>query len=167
MKQLKEILEGVFDKDIVVKKTSIESEIEHFRNRDIAKMSSEDIMTKIHSITEICDTYTYDEFKKHPIDALEHIIILPIYGGWEVDDYLFVFSINYPNFGIESVYARIEKKTKNWSWRLRRLDGFDRFKDWEKKAECLKDIFIGSNTRTFYVLPAELSKKLIECIRKK
>ena len=164
MKQLKEILEGVFDKDIIVKKTSIENEIEHFRNRDIAKMSSEDIMTKIHSITEICDTYTYDEFKKHPIDTLEHVIILPIYSG---RDYLFVFSRDIPNWGIESVYAMVEKKTKNWSWMLGRLNGFDRFKDWEKKVECLKDIFIGSNTRTFYVLPAELSKKLIECIQKK
>jgi hypothetical protein len=163
MKQLKEILEGVFDKDLVIKKTSAEKEIEHFRNRDIAKMSSEDIMTKIHSIMNSCEKYTYDELKKHPIDTLEHVIILPTYGGYEVDDYTFVYSKDIPNWGIESVFSYIAKKTKNWTWCNYPWGDFDRFKDnWEKKVDCLRNIFIGSNVQTFYVIPEILSKDLIK-----
>ena len=162
MKQLKEILEGIFDKDIVVKKTFIENEIEHFHNRDIAKLTSQEIKQKIYSIMDSCDVYTYDELKKHPVDLLKHVIILPTYGGWEVGDYIFVYSRDIPNWGIESVYACIEKKMKNWSWHNYPWGNFDKFKDWEKKVDCMKDVFIGSNVQTFYVLPETLSKDLIK-----
>ena len=162
MKQLKEILEGVFDKDLVVKKTSAEKEIEHFHNRDIAKLTSQEIKQKIHSIMNSCDVYTYDELKKHPIDTLKHVIISPAFGGAEVGDYTFVYSKDIPNWGIESVFNYIEQKTKNWAWHNYPWRDFDRFKDWEKKVDCLRNIFLGSNVQTFYVIPEILSKDLIK-----
>jgi len=162
MRTLKEILEGVFDKDLVTKKTSVENEIEHFRNRDIAKMSSGDIMTKIHSIMNSCDVYTYDELKKHSVDLLKHVVIIPAFSGAEVRDYTFVYSKDIPNWGIETMFTYIEHKTKNWVWSNYPWRDFDRFKDWDKKVDCMRKVFLGSDVRTFYVLPETLSKDLIK-----
>ena len=161
-----QMTESLFDKDLVSEKLPIEKEIKYFRNKDIAKMSIEDIRQKINSIIAACDSYTYDEFKKHPVDLLKHVVILPAFSGEDVNDYVFVYSRDIPNWGIETEFASIEKKTKNWAWKLFRSANF-RFKDWNKKVDYMRDIYIGSNVRTFYVLSEILSKDLIKNMRGK
>lgn len=115
----------------------------------------------------MCDVYTYDEFKKHPVDLLKHVVIIPTFGGAEVADYIFVYSKDIPNWGIESMFNYIEKKTRNWDWRNGPLRDLDRFKDWDKKVDCMKNVFLGSNVRTFYVIPESLSKDLIKNMSRK
>ena len=159
---MKSLVESLFDNDLVTKKLPVEKEIKQFRNKDIAKLTSEEIKQKIRSIMDLCDVYTYDELKKHPVDLLKRVVIIPVFGGADVSDYVFVYSKDIPNWGIESVFASIEKKTKNWAWKLRRWIDFDRFKDWDKKVDCMRKIFIGSDVRTFYVIPEWLSEDLIK-----
>lgn len=175
MKSLKESLfdsktqtmESLFDKDLITDKLPIEKEIKQFRNKDIAKLTSQEIMQKIHLIMDSCDAYTYDELKNHPVDLLKHVIILPTFDGTKAEDYIFVYSKDIPNWGIETVSNCIEKKTKNRAWCNYPWRDFDRFKDWDKKVECLRRIFIGSNVRTIYVIPEVLSKDLIKNMRGK
>lgn len=159
---MKTLKESLFDRDIISQKLPVENIIKHIRNKDIAKLTSQEIMQTFRIITDSCDVYTYDELKKHSIDLLKCVVILPTFGGEEVQDYVFVYSKDIPNWGIESVFASIEKKTKNWAWKSRRSMDFDRFKDWDKKVDCMRNVFIGSNVRTFYVLPEGLSKDLIK-----
>lgn len=159
---MKSLKESLFDKDLVTKKLPVEKEIKQFRNKDIAKLTSEEIKQKIHSIMDSCDVYTYDELKKHPIDLLKHVVIIPAFSGAEVRDYIFVYSKDIPNWGIVSVFNYIEKKTKNWAWNNYPRRDFDRFKDWDKKVDCMRTFFLGSDVRTFYIIPEELSKDLIK-----
>ena len=159
---MKSLSESLFDKDLVSEKLPVEKEIKRFRNKDIAKLTSQEIKQKIHSIISTCDVYTYDEFKNHPVDLLKHVVILPAFGGASVRDYIFVYSKDIPNWGIESMFNYIEPKTKNWVWRNYSWREFDRFKDWNKKVDCMRDIFNGSNVRTFYVIPEKLSEDLIK-----
>ena len=159
---MKSLSESLFDRDLVSEKLPVEKEIKQFRNKDIAKLTSQEIKQKIHSIMDSCEKYTYDELKKHPVDLLKHVVIIPAFGGAEVRDYMFVYSKNIPNWGIESVFNYIEKKTKNWAWNNYPWKDFDRFKDWDKKVDCMRAVFLGSNVKTFYVIPEGLSKDLIK-----
>lgn len=159
---MKTLVESLFDKDLVSGKLPVEKEIKLFRNKDIAKLTSGEIKQKIRAIMDSCDVYTYDELKKHPVDLLKCVVILPTFGGAELQDYVFVYSKDIPNWGIESVFVNIEKKTKNWAWKSRRSMDFDRFNNWDKKVDLMRNVFIGSNVRTFYVLPEGLSKDLIK-----
>jgi len=159
---MKSLSESLFDRDLVSEKLPVEKEIKHFRNKDIAKLTSQEIKQKIHSIMDSCDVYTYDELKKHPVDLLKHVVIIPAFGGAEVGDYIFVYSKDIPNWGIESVFNYIEKKTKNWTWSNYPHRDIDRFRDWDKKVDCMRKVFLGSDVRIFYVIPEILSKDLIK-----
>jgi len=159
---MKTLRESLFDKGLTTSKLPIEKEIKQFRNKDIAKLSAPDIMRKIQSIMAGCDVYTYDELKKHPIDLLKHVIIIPAFTGAEVCDYTFIYSRDIPNWGIESMFNYIKRKTKNWTWHNYPWRDFDRFKDWDKKVDCMRTVFIGSNVQTFYVIPEGLSRDLIK-----
>jgi hypothetical protein len=159
---MRTLKESLFDNELTTNKLPIEKEIKQFRNKDIAKLTSEEIKQKIHSIMGLCEKYTYDELKTHPVDLLKHVIIIPAFEGAEIGDYIFVYSRDIPNWGIESVFNYIDKKTKNWVWHNYPWKDFDRFKDWDKKVDCMRSIFLGSNVRTFYVIPEGLSKDLIK-----
>lgn len=159
---MRTLKESLFDDELTTSKLPIEKEIKQFRNKDIAKLTSQEIKQKIHSIMSVCDVYTYDELKKHPVDLLKHVVIIPTFSGAEVGNYIFAYSRDIPNWGIESMYSFIEKKTKNWSWCNGPWRDLDRFKDWDKKVDCMRNFFIGSNVRTFYVIPEGLSKDLIK-----
>ena len=159
---MRTLKESLFDNGLTASELPIEKEIKQFRNKDIAKLTSEEIKQKIHSIMGSCEKYTYDEFKKHPVDLLNHVVILPTYTGSDVCDYIFVYSRDIPNWGTESIYALINKSTRNWRWEIHSWRDLDRFKDWEVKVNCMKNVFIGSNVETFYVFPEGLSKDLIK-----
>ncbi len=65
---------------------------------------------------------------------------------------------------IESIFALINKSTRNWRWEIHSWRDLDRFKDWEVKVNCMKNVFIGSNVKTFYVIPEGLSEDLIKAM---
>lgn len=163
-KPIKPLSESLFD-DNITSDLSIEKIVKHFRNRDIAKQSYDDIIEQLEILFKSGDRYSRDELKKHPIDTFKNIIIMK--SGHMVDDYIFVFSKHRNPEPLGWSYFAwktwIQKKTKNWSWFVNEYRDFDRRDDWEDKVDIMNHTWYLTDV-SYSVLPEKISQDLIKCI---
>ena len=163
---MKTLVESLFG-DNIKSQLSVEKVINHLSNKDIAKLTQQDILQQFHILMESCDEYTADEMLKHPVDLQKQIIMLSVWGGRELKDYVFIFSKEIPGWGVESQKSWIDKKRKNWSWIGYSWRELDWKKDWQSKVHCMDNVWLGSNNSVkYYVLPEKLSRDLIKVIWK-
>ena len=146
MKQLKEILEGIFDKDIVSKKLSIENYMDDFSSYALEKLEPQERNILFDQLFETGNVCNAAQLRHTPVDLGENIIIQRrdgLKGLTEVSypcKYNFIYELTIPNnppeIYIQTFVSTLQGYRGGYCWETHHLDGVDKKPTWKGKVSA-------------------------------